>query len=54
MLCTRHTDVLACRAAQVKYFLYDGGDLFEFTRNAILLHSGYQLVCKIQTGSLLS
>lgn len=54
ILGTRESDVLAGRAAQVKHFLYNGGDLFEFTRNTILLPSVYQLVSKIQTGGSLS
>jgi histidinol phosphatase-like enzyme len=31
----RETDVLAGQGAGVESFLYDGGDLFEFTRKAI-------------------
>ncbi len=31
----RETDLLAGQAAGVKSCLYDGGDLFEFTRGAI-------------------
>ena len=35
MIGDRETDVLAGQAAGVESFLYDGGDLFEFTRRAI-------------------
>ena len=35
MIGDRETDVLAWQAAEVKSFLYGGGDLFEFTKKAI-------------------
>lgn len=35
MIGDRETDLLAGQAAGVKSFLYDGGDLFEFTKKAI-------------------
>ena len=35
MIGDRETDMLAGQAAGVKSFLYDGGDLFEFTKKAI-------------------
>ena len=35
MIGDRETDLLAGQAAGVRSFLYDGGDLFEFTREAI-------------------
>ena len=35
MIGDRDTDVLAGQVAGVKSFLYDGGDLFEFTKKAI-------------------
>ena len=40
MIGDRETDLLAGQAAGVKSFLYDGGDLFEFTKRVISANFG--------------
>jgi len=47
----RETDLLAGQAAGVKSFLYDGGDLFKFTKRVISANFGLGAVSSVEVAS---